>query len=141
MQTDTYNREILMRIRRQRGFTLVELMVAVAIVAILASIAYPSYVNHVVKSNRASAQSVLMEIAQKQSQYMLDNRGYASDLSTLHVSTPAKLTGIYTFSVTVSNTTPPGFTATATPVAGTAQASDGTLTIDNVGTKSPSSKW
>ena len=47
-----------------RGFTLIELMIVVAIVAILAAIAYPSYREHVVKSRRATAQSCLLEMAQ-----------------------------------------------------------------------------
>lgn len=130
-----------MHIRRESGFTLVEIMVAVAIVAILASIAYPSYVNQVVKSNRAAAQSLLMEIAQKQSQYVLDNRGYTSDLTTLHVSVPDKVAGLYQVTINVPDTTPPNFTAKATPIAGGRQASDGELTINNAGTKTPSDKW
>ena len=130
-----------MHIRRERGFTLVEIMVAVAIVAILASIAYPSYVNQIVKSNRAAAQSLLMEIAQKQSQYVLDNRGYTSSLTTLHVSVPDKVAGLYQVTIDVPATTPPSFTAKATPIAGGQQAVDGELTINNAGTKTPPDKW
>lgn len=129
-----------MRIR-QRGFTLIELMVAVAIVAILASIAYPSYVQYVVKSNRSAAQSHLMDIAQTQSQYVLDNRSYAPDLNTLKVTTPAKVASLYTITITAQAGPPPSFIATATPIAGSAQANDVILTIDSAGTRTPQDKW
>lgn len=124
-----------------RGFTLIELMIAVAVVGILAAIAYPAYTSNIVKSNRASAQAVLMEIAQKQSQYVVDNRAFASDLTTLGVTVPDKVANLYTISVAAPSTTPPSFTVTATPVSGKRQADDGTLTINSAGAKTPSDKW
>ena len=57
--------------RAGRGFTLLELMIVVAIVGILASIAYPSYMDHVRKGNRAKAQAFLMDVAQRQQNYLL----------------------------------------------------------------------
>lgn len=130
-----------MNVRPQLGFTLIELMVTVAIVGILASIAYPSYVNHIKKSNRAAAQSFLMDIAQKQSEYLLDNRSYASSVSDLHLTAPDKVSSLYDISITADSGPPPAFTVTATPKATTSQASDGTLTINNAGTKTPADKW
>lgn len=69
--------------RKQRGFTLVELMIAVAIIAILAAIAVPNYSQHLLKSRRAAADSFLMNIAQLQEQYLLDNRSYAPSMAVL----------------------------------------------------------
>lgn len=69
--------------RRERGFTLVELMVVVAIVAILAGIAYPSYVDHIRKGNRAQAQAFLMDVAQRQQSYLIVHREYAQSLTQL----------------------------------------------------------
>ena len=61
------------------GFTLIELMVACAIVAVLAMVAYPSYTSHLKKGRRASAQAALLDIAQRQKQYFVDTRSYAVD--------------------------------------------------------------
>lgn len=124
-----------------KGFTLIELMIAVLIVAITAAIAIPSYTSYLVKSRRTAAQTHLMDIAQRQQQYLLDMRSYAPDLATLSVTTPTTVTRYYT--VTLSNTSgpPPTFTATATPVAGSSQASDGALSIDYTGAKTPANSW
>lgn len=127
--------------QRQRGFTLIEVMIALVVVALLAAIAYPSYLQQVVKSNRSTAQSHLMDIAQRQQQYLLDNRSYAADVATLSLTTPTSVSGLYTISIAVVAGPPPTFTATATPIAGKAQASDGTLTINSAGTKTPTDKW
>lgn len=68
---------------RPGGFSLVELMVTVAIVAILASIAYPSYRGYVLRANRTVAKGALSEIASRQEGYFVDRKGYAGTLSAL----------------------------------------------------------
>jgi type IV pilus assembly protein PilE len=134
-------RKSLTDVRRQIGFTLVELMVTVAIVGILASVAYPSYVKYIVKSNRAAAQSHLMDIAQQQPQYLIDNRAYAGSVSDLHLTTPDKVSSVYTITITPSAGPPPSYTVTASPIAGGAQADDEDLTITSSGAKTPATKW
>ena len=133
------------------GFTLIELMVAVAIVAILVTIAYPSYLSQMKKSRRASAESALMDIAQREQQYLLDARSYAPDVPTLNVTIPSDVSSFYTIQICQSaappctapapGNSPPVFAAVATPLTGTAQAGDVTLSIDNAGVKTPASVW
>lgn len=132
---------------RARGFTLIELMTAVGIVAILSAIAYPAYLRYTVKSNRSAAQSYLMNAAQKQQQILLDSRAYATTYGALNDSPPAAVTNFYTVTFTTDAsasgacTPAPCFILQAAPLAGTLQASDSTLTLDNAGNKSPTNLW
>ncbi|EKE68265.1 type IV pilin protein [Gallaecimonas xiamenensis] len=66
--------------RQQTGFTLIELMITVAVVAIIGAIAYPSYTAYIAKSNRAEAQAELMRLANLQEQYRIDHRTYTANL-------------------------------------------------------------
>lgn len=68
---------------RQRGFTLIELMIVVAIVTILAAVGYPSYTDYVMRSHRQAAKNAAFQIADRQEQFFLDNRSYALDLTQL----------------------------------------------------------
>lgn len=128
-------------IKQAEGFTLIELLVAVAIVGILAAIAVPSYATYMQKSRRASAQSHLMDIAQRQQQYLLDARAYAPDMVALGISTPSDVSLYYSpITITSVNTpgTPPSFTVTAVPISSQVNDICGTLGIDNVGNKTAS---
>jgi type IV pilus assembly protein PilE len=138
----TFTVERPMRGWRAGGFSLIEVMVVVAIIGVIAAFAIPSYKQYMVKSNRASAQSHLVDIAQAQQQYVVDNRAYASTLASLNgMTTPADVSRYYTITIDVTAGPPPTFTATATPKTGGTQESDVTLTINNAGTKTPSDKW
>jgi type IV pilus assembly protein PilE len=133
-------------VKNARGFTLIELMIVIAVLGVLVAIAYPSYTNSLVKGNRAAAKSFLMEIAQKEQQYLLDNRAYfdaatAAEFLAVGISIPKEVSNFYQVSVDGVAGTPPTFTATAAPKAGTRQANDGTLTIDNTGSRQPADKW
>jgi type IV pilus assembly protein PilE len=126
---------------RAAGFSLIELMVSVAIVGILAAIAYPAYGKYLVKSNRSAAESHLMELAQAEAQYMADSRSYATTVTGLGMTTPAAVAAKYTISIAASDGPPAGFTITAKPILTSSQAGDPDLTIDESGKRTPSDKW
>ena len=125
----------------QSGFTLIELMIVVAIIGILTTIAYPSYTQYVINANRAAAQAEMMDIANRQQQFLLTNRSYA-DQATLAASgytLPADIATKYNYAIAVGAGTVPSYTLTFTAI--NAQASDGALMIDNEGVKTPVEKW
>lgn len=125
----------------QNGFTLIELMIVVVIIGILAAIGYPSYISYVTKSNRSAAESFIMSLANKQEQYMLDKRQYAT-LAELGYADPQDfpLDGSrqhYRVTIVPVSGPPPTYTITATPT-GTQLANDttcGSVRIDQAGTK------
>ncbi len=125
----------------QQAFTLIELMIVVAIIGILSSVAISSYKNSLIKGRRASAQSHLLDIAQKQQQYLLDARSYAPDLATLGLTTPNDVLAYYSpITIVATAGPPPTFVVTATPKSGSDQVSDGPLSIDNNGVKTSTNK-
>lgn len=125
-----------------RGFTLVELMVTVVIVAILATVALASYAWATTRARRAAVQSHMQDIASRQEQLLLDARAYAgSAASPALPALPEEVDGHYTLAVTADNAdTPPSYLITATPV-GSQAARDtrcGTLTLDQTGARGES---
>ena len=127
--------------RSQHGFTLIELMIALAIVAILAAVGYPSYTSHVKKSNRRAAQAQMLDIANREQQFLLANRAYATkaQLTTSGYNLPTDLASRYDYDITVGSGTVPSFTITFTATGN--QASDGNLTFNSDGVKAPADKW
>jgi type IV pilus assembly protein PilE len=123
------------------GFTLIELMITTAIVAILAAVAYPSYTSYVVRANRTGAKAQMVDIANREQQFLLANRAYATkdQLTASGYSLPADLSSKYSWDVTVGTSTVPAFTVTFTAT-GT-QLADGPLTLNSEGVKAPASKW
>jgi type IV pilus assembly protein PilE len=133
--------------RRTRGFTLIELLIAVAVIGVLAAIAFPSYEGYMKRSRRSEAAQLLAAIANREAQYLLDSRMYTNVIGAtgLNVNTerwtctpagaPTTCTnGAYNVTVAVDNAaTPPTFTATAAATG--KQVQDGNLTINQTGAK------
>ena len=124
----------------QRGFTLIEVMIVVAIVGILAAIAYPSYMEHIRKGNRADAEASLMQLSQFMERYYTGIGRYSKTAGGTDMPdspAPPFPTGTpYTFSITV-NSAGTSYTATATPNSPGVMANDkcGNLTLTNTGLK------
>lgn len=135
----------MVRRMKQRGFSLIELMIVIGIIGILAAIAYPNYQEYVIKSNRAAAQSAMMDIANREQELLMANRAYvaAANAAAFQASTgyvlPADVAAKYDFTITLGAGAVPSFTITFVPTG--AQASDGNLTLDSQGVKTPIAKW
>ena len=118
--------------KNNTGFTLIEMMVVVAIVGIMGAIAYPSYTSYMKKSARADAKVGLLELADKQERYYLQNSIYTLDIVSAAGLNTSDISeeGYYKFTVT-SDDLINGFVLTATAVAAKSQASDTTTAAGN----------
>ena len=127
-----------------KGFTLIELMITVAIVAILASVALPSYTIYIARAKRADARAQLVQVAQFMQRFYTANDQYQYDRSAVDVSTkipgglkqsPADGTALYTLAVVATATT---FELTMSPVAGLSMAGDecGSFRLTSTGVRS-----
>jgi type IV pilus assembly protein PilE len=132
-----------MRIK-QNGFTLIELMITVAIVGILTSVGYPSYQNHIKKAKRVEAQGALVSMATAMEQWRVENNGYKvgtdgttiSEIFANQVPTDGG-TKTYSLSLVSDDTT---YTLTATPDGTQAGDECGNLTIKSTGEKGANGK-
>ncbi len=140
-----------MTTRRSAGFTLIELMIAVVVVGILSAIAFPSYSAYVLRAQRASAKTVLLDLASQQESHFADRKRYATSLSALGLASNAmyalkdgSLSGndhsdaVYRIAI-ASGATAARYTLTATPVHGQARDTRcGTLSLNSAGAKTAS---
>lgn len=125
--------------KKTAGFSLIELMIVVAIVGILAGIVVPSYQQHLIRASREAAQVELVQMVGLQEKIYLNSSTYTAVAITVAYngssagglgSTGKSVDGKYNYAC-VCNAQ--DFAITATPVAGTKQASDGSLTVNSQG--------
>ncbi len=132
--------------RHLHGFSLLELMVTLAIAAILAAIAYPSYQDSLRKGRRADGHTALVDIAARQEQYFLDNKTYASTMTALGFSanpanSPEEFYQIRVKAAAASCPITTCFLLEGAPRRAQVNDSCGTLSIDSLGEKLPTNCW
>ena len=133
MRSNACQCDELERCRAQQGFTLLEVVVVMAVVAILAAVAIPNYSEYIMRSHRSEAQSFISDVASRQSQFFLDRRSYAATVADLSMTVPAEVAARYTVAIVVGP--PTGFQVTATPMGPQATDRCGWLRIDQAGTR------
>lgn len=132
--------------RRSNGFTLIELMIVVAIIGILTAIAYPSYQSHIKRSTEQLARAWLSEIATAQSKYFVNMKGYGSLSDIGKATAPSEIGDYYTIALVEDKDcagadSAPGYCVAATPKSGGRQSGMATLELDHKGNKLPASAW
>lgn len=117
----------------QQGFTLIEVLIVVAIIGILVAIAIPNYERYAKRAARADAMVILLDAANKQEQFFVDNRQYTTDLEDIGVPAVSE-NGYFSIAATVNNST---FIITATAQGGPVSSDSvcTTLTINELGLK------
>src|SRR2546430_17609552 len=96
--------------KKNRGFTLIEILVVMVVIGILAAIAIPSYTNQLIRGTRSATQAVMMDIANKEQFYLQSQRNYTTNYSQLGVALPGEADNFYTITIATDMTqTPPTF--------------------------------
>lgn len=127
---------------RQRGVTLIELMIVVVVVGILASIAYPSYQQYILRSKRTEGKALLMDIVARQERFYMDRNSYSDDLTNLGFSSeaPKSAEGNYEASVAAgpSGDIASSYLVTVSPQWPGGDPECGDLTLDSRGAQGSS---
>ena len=119
--------------RQSQGFTLIELVVAVAIIGILSTMAYRSYQKSIIRGNRSAAQGQLLQMAQAMERYYSTHDTYPGTASSVgFTQSPASGTAVYTLSITTATNTT-NYTLQATPASTGLNKNDGGLRLTSQG--------
>lgn len=120
-------------LQQHKGFTLIELMIVIAIVGIVSAIALPSYQDSVRKARRSDAQADLVQAANDMERFYTGSNTYVG------ATWPANITSDF-YSLTISAQSVSMFTLQATPTGAQSSDSCGTLTLVSTGAKTPATE-
>ena len=127
---------------KQSGFTMVELMIVVAIIGVLAAVVGPSYQEYVLNTKRTDGKIALLDMADKQERYYLQNNSYASDIAALFGVAGDQFSEKEKYQLAVTSGDANTFTITATAQNDqTADSGCTPLTLNQAGTKGPAGCW
>ncbi|MBI5898182.1 MAG: prepilin-type N-terminal cleavage/methylation domain-containing protein [Rhodocyclales bacterium] len=138
-----------------RGFTLVELLIAMLVLGILLSIALPGYKDYMIRANKSAVKAVMLEVSSRQEQFVMTTGAYGS-LAQLNYTVPSEVSAVFDITLTTGTNSGstvtalqglPTFTLTASGKAGTIQAgypaagATTQLSINQFGLKLPLNEW
>ena len=141
--------------KRTSGFSLVELLVTMLVLAVLLSIAIPGYKDYLIRANKSAVKAVMLEVSSRQEQYLMTNGTYGS-LAQLNYTVPTEVSAVFEINLTTGTNTGstvtalqglPTFTITASGKADTIQAghpaagASTQLSINQFGLKLPLNEW
>lgn len=127
-------------ITQSKGITLIELVIAMAIIGILAAVAIPAYQDNVQKAKRSDAQASLMAAMQAQERFFAERMTYTADMTDLgySASSPKSAEGYYTLTSTACGD---GIGECVLITAVGDSSTDGNLALNSLGEKTPAAKW
>jgi type IV pilus assembly protein PilE len=135
--------------KKEKGFTLIELMIVVAIIGVIGAIAVPSYNSYMLKSRRSDAKVGMAKVADRQERYYLQNNTYTTSLADLGLTGDLTENSYYQLSVTSADVAAFELEADANGTGASGQGGDTTtsagdctvMVLDSLGVKTPADCW